>query len=163
MAEWEPSGVTEVEIQRMEEDRLALENALVVGWHPHPTHAVRALALAPSDEEIVSFTDFHLLGLGLPLHPLVRGLLFFYGLGLHDLTQEGILHIATFITLCEAFLGIAPHFALWRWVFQVVPSFPSGAFPAAGAPDRGTSACCWPVPCPRPPAGFFVQPKIQTF
>jgi hypothetical protein len=56
------------------------------------------------------------------------GLLFLYGLCLHDLTPEGILHITTFIMMCEAFLGIAPHFTLWRWVFWVVPSFPSGAF-----------------------------------
>ena len=60
------------------------------------------------------------------------GLLFFYGLRLHDLTPEGILHIRTFITLCKAFLGIAPHFTLWRWVFQVVPLFPGGAFLAMG-------------------------------
>ena len=72
---------------------------------------------APRDQEIISFTDFHRLGLGLTLHPFLRGLLFFYGLRLHDLTPKGILHIMTFITLCEAFLGIAPHFVLWRWVF----------------------------------------------
>lgn len=45
---------------------------------------------------------------------------------------EGTLHIATFITLCEALLGIAPHFMLWRWVFQVVLLFPGGRFPAMG-------------------------------
>ena len=39
----------------------------------------------------------------------------------------------TFITLCEAFLGIASHFVLWRWVFQVVPSFPGDAFSTMGA------------------------------
>jgi hypothetical protein len=75
------------------------------------------LSSAPDDQEIVSFTDFLWLGLGLSLHPFVRGLLFFYGLHLHDLTPEGILHIMTFIMLCEVFLGITPHFALWRWVF----------------------------------------------
>lgn len=68
----------------------------------------------PGDGEIVSFTTFHRLGLCLPLLPFMWGLLFFYGLRLHDLTSEGILHIATFIMLCEAFLGIAPHFVLWR-------------------------------------------------
>jgi hypothetical protein len=41
-------------------------------------------------------------------------------------------HNATFITLCEAILGITPHFALWRWLFQEVPSFPNGAFLAMG-------------------------------
>ena len=86
----------------------------------------------PRDGEIVSITSFHRLGHGLPLHPFVRGLIFFYGFHLHDLTLEEILHIVTFITLCEAYLGIAPHFVLRRWVFQVVPSFPGGAFPATG-------------------------------
>jgi hypothetical protein len=62
----------------------------------------------------------------------VHGLLYFYDLHLHDLTLEGILHIATFITLCEAFLGIKPHFALWRCLFWVVLSFPSSAFLAMG-------------------------------
>jgi hypothetical protein len=71
----------------------------------------------PGDREIISFTTFHHLGLGLPLHPFVWGLLFFYGLWLHDLTPEGILHIVSFIMLCEAFLGISPHFMIWRWVF----------------------------------------------
>jgi hypothetical protein len=80
------------------------------------TLAVRALAPAPSNEEIVSFTNFHRLGLGLPLHPFVRGLLFFYGLCLHDLTSEGILHIATITMLCEAFLGIAPY---WRFLTRI--------------------------------------------
>ena len=62
------------------------------------------------------------------------GLLFFYSLRLHDLTSEGILHIATFITLCEAFLGIHPHFTLWRWLFKVVPAFLGDAFLAMGVP-----------------------------
>ena len=78
---------------------------------------VGELELMPRDGEIISFTAFHHLGLSLPLHPFVWGLMFFYGLWLHDLMSEGILHIATFIMLCEAFLGIEPHFTLWRWLF----------------------------------------------
>ena len=93
---------------------------------------VGELAPVPENGEIVSFTAFHHLGLGLPLHPFVRGLLFFYGLWLHDMMLEGILHMATFIMLCKAFVGITHYFTLWRWVFQVVPSFPGGVFPAAG-------------------------------
>jgi hypothetical protein len=49
---------------------LAPENALVVGWRP-PT--VGVLASAPDDQEIISFTDFHWLWLGLRLHPFMRG------------------------------------------------------------------------------------------
>jgi hypothetical protein len=61
----------------MEENGLALKDVLAVGWHPP---GVRKLAPTPRNEEIISFIDFHRLWLGLPLHPFVRGLLFFYGL-----------------------------------------------------------------------------------
>ena len=98
----------------MEEDGLASEEVLAVGWHP-PT--IEELALAPEGLEVISFTNFQCLGLSLPLHRFACDLLYFYGLCLHDLMLEGILHIATFITLCEAFLGIEPHFVLWRWLF----------------------------------------------
>lgn len=40
----------------------------------------------------------------------------------------------TFITLCKAFFWIAPHFTLWRWVFQAVLSFLDGAFSMTGVP-----------------------------
>ena len=113
----------------MEEDGLASEEVLAVGCHP-PTAG--EFAPVPGDQEVISFTNFHRLELGLPLHHFTCGLLYFYGLCLHDLTLEGILHIATFIMLCEAFLGIEPHFAMWRWLFQVVPSFPGSAFSMMG-------------------------------
>jgi hypothetical protein len=31
----------------------------------------------------------------------------------------GILHIVAFITLCEAYMGIEPHFNLWNYFFRV--------------------------------------------
>lgn len=42
--------------------------------------------------------------------------------------------------LCEAFLGIEPHFALWIWVFRVAPSFLGSAFPMMG----GARIKVWP-------------------
>jgi hypothetical protein len=33
------------------------------------------------------------------------------------LTPSGILHMAAFVTLCEAFIGIEPHFNLWSYFF----------------------------------------------
>jgi hypothetical protein len=48
-------------------------------------------------------------GLSLPPHPFLCGLLFAYGIRLHDLNPNTILHITCFITLCECFLGIEPH------------------------------------------------------
>jgi hypothetical protein len=35
---------------------------------------------------------------------------------LHQLTPNSLLHIACFVTLCESFLGIEPHFLLWRLI-----------------------------------------------
>ena len=74
---------------------------------------------APAADERVCFQAFFHRGFALPLHPFVRGLLYSYRLQLHDLTPNGILHIACFITLCEAFLGIYPHWGLWRRLFNV--------------------------------------------
>jgi hypothetical protein len=41
---------------------------------------------------------------------------------LHQLTPNSILHIACFITLCESFLGIDPHWILWKFLFRLRPS-----------------------------------------
>jgi hypothetical protein len=67
----------------------------------------------------VIFLAFMLRGLLLPPHPFLCSLLFAYGIQLHDLNPNTIPHIACFITLCECFLGIEPHWALWRWIFAI--------------------------------------------
>ncbi|KAK1630817.1 hypothetical protein QYE76_005132 [Lolium multiflorum] len=65
----------------------------------------------------VSFVDHLIRGLSAPIHPFLRGLLFVYGLQLHHLTPNSVLHISIFITLCEAFLGVQPNWALWKRIF----------------------------------------------
>jgi hypothetical protein len=60
----------------------------------------------------VLFFAFLLRGLSFPPHPFLCGLLFAYGIQLHDLNPNTILHIACFITLSEYFLGIKPHWVL---------------------------------------------------
>jgi hypothetical protein len=57
----------------------------------------------------VMFLAFLLPGFSLPAHEFLRGLLFVYGVQLHQLTSNSILHIACFITLCESFLGKSTH------------------------------------------------------
>ena len=47
-------------------------------------------------------------GLGFPLHPFVRGLMFYYRLDFHDLAPNSFLKISAFIVVCEAFLRIPP-------------------------------------------------------
>lgn len=67
----------------------------------------------------VMFMAFLLRGLSLPAHEFLRCLLFSYGIQLWQLTPNSILHLAIFITICESFLGIHPHWGLWKRIFFV--------------------------------------------
>jgi hypothetical protein len=67
----------------------------------------------------VTFIDHLIRGLSTPIHEFLRGLLFVYGLQLHHLTPNSILHISIFITLCECFLGTPPNWGLWKRIFLV--------------------------------------------
>ena len=80
----------------------------------------------PRPHERVVFLTHFLRGLGFPLHPFVRGLMFYYGLDFHDLAPNFILNILAFIVVCEAFLHIPPHFGLWLKTFNVKPKVLSG-------------------------------------
>ncbi|KAK1692591.1 hypothetical protein QYE76_009288 [Lolium multiflorum] len=71
----------------------------------------------PPIEYRVSFVDHLIRGLSPPIHEFLRGLLFVYGLQLHQLTPNSILHVSIFITLCECFLGVQPNWALWKRIF----------------------------------------------
>ncbi|KAK1696179.1 hypothetical protein QYE76_012876 [Lolium multiflorum] len=70
----------------------------------------------------VSFVDHLIRGLSAPIHEFLRGLLFVYGLQLHHLTPNSILHISIFITLCECFLGVQPSWARWKRIFFIRPN-----------------------------------------
>jgi hypothetical protein len=59
---------------------------------------------------VVACSAFYMRGFGVPPHRFLCSLLQFYGLELHQLTPLGTLHIAAFVTLCEAYMGIEPHF-----------------------------------------------------
>jgi hypothetical protein len=80
----------------------------------------------------VMFLAFLLRGLSLPAHEFLRGLLFVYGMQLHQLMPNSILHIAYFITLCESFLGIDPHWVLLKFLFRLRPSVSLAKNPELG-------------------------------
>ena len=46
-------------------------------------------------------------------------MLHYYKVELQHLTPNEVQHIAAFVALCEGFLGISPHFDLWRYFFAV--------------------------------------------
>jgi hypothetical protein len=51
--------------------------------------------------------------LGSPLRRFLR----FFGPWLHDVALHRVTHLMVFVTLCECYFGIGPHFNLWRWTF----------------------------------------------
>ncbi|KAM0926342.1 hypothetical protein ACQ4PT_003453 [Festuca glaucescens] len=70
---------------------------------------MRRLGLISTNENDIIF----------PAHEFLRCLLFSYGIQLWQLTPNSILHLAIFITICESFLGIDPHWGLWKKIFFV--------------------------------------------
>ena len=101
MSEWEQSTFGATDLGSLMSDGLVAGDVVrIPGDEPVP---------APTADERVCFQAFFPRGFALPIHPFVRGLLYSYRLQLHNLTPNGILHIACFITLYEAFLGIHPH------------------------------------------------------
>ena len=71
--------------------------------------------------EIVAFAPYFERGLGLPCSGFFSGLLYYYKIQLHHLTRNSFVHISIFVHLCEAFLGIEPHFELFRFLFHLKP------------------------------------------
>ena len=79
----------------------------------------------PKPTKRVVFIPHFFRGLGSPLHPFVRGLMYYYGIDFHDMSPNSFLNISAFIVVCEAFLRIQPH-GLWLKVFNVKPKVVDG-------------------------------------
>jgi hypothetical protein len=74
-----------------------------------------------SEDEIPMFVRFAKRGLALPASDFFKGLLGYYGVEYVNLSPNDIFHTAVFIHFCEAFLGIKPHWILFRKFFRVKP------------------------------------------
>jgi hypothetical protein len=98
-----------------------LQEKSLVNWRS----SFLELLLMENVDEIISFYHFSERGLALPSCSFFRGLLYFYGLELHHLNPNSIFHIAIFIHFYEAFLGIEPHWDLFRYLFWVKPQLTS--------------------------------------
>jgi hypothetical protein len=75
----------------------------------------------PSEDvkELVIFASFFERGFNLPAGDFFRGLLYYYRLELVHLVPNSVTVVSTYIHFCEAYLGIPPHFLLWRYFFCV--------------------------------------------
>ena len=117
---WMPSSVTEEDVLKLREAKyLAYEIS-----HRLPAEGQAIPTPEPHADGV--FVSHHRRGLGFPMDPFMRGLMFYYGLEFHDLAPESILQISSFIVVCEAFLHITPHFRLWLKTFKVEPKLIEG-------------------------------------
>ena len=71
----------------------------------------------PNTDEAVVFEDYFWRGLGFLVHAFLQDLLEFWMICLCNLHPNTILHISIFIHFCETFLGVLPHFNLFRHLF----------------------------------------------
>jgi hypothetical protein len=78
------------------------------------------------------FCAFSHLGTGLASFSLFRGLLDFYSLNLTHLNPNSVLQVVVFVQLCEAFLGILPHFGLWKYLYHCRPRMAGGQHQLVG-------------------------------
>jgi hypothetical protein len=73
-------------------------------------------------DEIPMFTRFAERGLSLRESDFFKGLPEYYDIEYLNLNHNGIFHTSVFVHFCEAFLGIKPHWVLFRKFFRVNPS-----------------------------------------
>src|SRR5438105_10876638 len=125
---WQASTVTEEHLRRMVKDGV-LPAKEIIGWRAADGEAFPTA----NTGEIVVFEPFFYRGFSVPTNRFFRGLLHFYKIELVHLNSNFVLHIAAFIHLCEAYLGIEPHFALFCHLFQVTTRQKSWPIVVGGA------------------------------
>jgi hypothetical protein len=111
---WVRSTMTEVKIQALVECGLLMPK-VEVEWkaavgEEFPTEDIK---------EQVVFVSYFERGFNLPVGDYFCGLLYYYKLELVHLVPNSITIVSMFIHFCEAYLGISPHFLLWRHHFCV--------------------------------------------
>jgi hypothetical protein len=90
---------------------------------PYPTEK--------NPDEIPMFARFVECGLAVPTSDFFKGLLRYYGIEYLNLNPNDIFHVSMFVHFCEAFVGIKPHWVLFRKFFRVKPQ-PSTNDPRVG-------------------------------
>jgi hypothetical protein len=110
--EWWKSKSTEMTINDLV-GLGVLHNRELAGWRPAGSDNYPN----PWPSEIVVFEDFFKRGFRVPIHPFLQGLCLFYEIGICNLHPNAIFLVSVFIHLCEVYVGIQPHFDLFRYLF----------------------------------------------
>jgi hypothetical protein len=98
----------------------------------------------PVEGYVVAFMEFYGWEFIVPSHRFLYSLLQYYSLELHHLIPSVILHIAAFVTLCEAYMGLTPLRPVEIVLLHPAPAglrHRSGGFGRGGYP-RQVRACC---------------------
>jgi hypothetical protein len=82
--------------------------------------------------ESVIYVPFLIRGIALPISTFFCSLLDFYRLNLTHLNPNSILQVSIFVHLCEAFLGVLPHFGLWKYLYHCRPGMVGGQHQLVG-------------------------------
>ena len=72
----------------------------------------------PPSGYVVCFLSFLDRGFGTPAGRLIRAILHYYEVELHNLNPNSVMQAAVFATVCEGFLGVPPHWNLWLHLFK---------------------------------------------
>src|SRR5947207_3172945 len=126
-AVWSRSTVTEKDLQKMVTD-LVLPEKNLIGWHA----TIDESFPATNTDEIIIFEHFIYRGFSVLTNSFFRGLLHWYGIELVNLNLNSILHISTFIHLCEVYLGVRSHFNLFHYLFTLKPNQKGGKISVVG-------------------------------
>ena len=102
----------EVALNQLVVDEMLLDRVMA-GWRSTRGESFPT----PRGDELVVYEDYFYCGFGVPIHPFLRGLIEYYAITLCNLGLNSILHVSVFIHFYEAYLGILPHFDLFRHFF----------------------------------------------
>jgi hypothetical protein len=107
--------------------RLALNQLVTGGQLAANEDGQPAAWIVPSERErvpnplsgyVVSFIRFHERGFMAPANRFMRALCHHYGVELHNFAPNAISQAATFVGVCEGFLGIPVNWDLWVHLFR---------------------------------------------
>jgi hypothetical protein len=93
----------------------ANEDGCPAAWIEPP---LRDREPSPSYGYVISFIRFHERGFAAPASRFMRALCYHYGVELHNFTPNAISQAATFVGVCEGFLGIPVNWDLWVHLFR---------------------------------------------
>jgi hypothetical protein len=114
---WERSTATPLAL-----GQLVVDGQLAVNEDGQPTEWIvpseRERAPNPPYGYVVSFISFHERGFMAPASRFMRALCYHYGVELHNFAANTISQAATFVGVCEGFLGIPVNWDLWVQLFR---------------------------------------------